>query len=313
MSLTSYKPELWISIPAGSIALIIQGRHLEGISGMLLRTLFLAPILFISSLAFADSSKSKDAGAAQTPPKVTAPDSSKLSESVNGSFYHPDGLSGIQCTIAMNWSDFYNALKMKVPEERMHKIESLQIHSTAFRGKTAELTFDWLKGPADTKDELEGGMKQIIGGFYQTYWSLMATAPIPRARDISRIEPQPDGTTKLFEADANNKIEIDLDSKQTPTHYAFDTAAFKGTFDLQYVDSPKPSPGDLRRLSDSHIVANIGASSFNVGIHLDYQQVDGFFVPRHVSYDIAGAYSVSLEFIGCSTMKPRPLAAIPSQ
>ncbi len=280
---------------------------------MLLRTLFLAPILFMSSLAVADSSKSKDAAAAQTPPKVTAPDSSKLAGAVNGSFYHPDGLSGIQCTVAMNWSDFYNALRVKVPEERMHEIEGLQIHSTAFRGKAVELTFDWLNGPVDTKDQLEGGMKQIVGGFCQTYWSLMASAPIPRATDISRIEPQPDGTTKVFESDANNKIEIDLDDKKTPTHHTFDTAVFKGTFDLQYVDSPKPSPGDLRRLSDSHIMANIGASSFNVAIHLEYQLVDGFFVPGHVSYDIVGAYFVSLEFIGCSTMKPPPLAAIPSQ
>src|ERR1035441_9056484 len=188
-------------------------------------------------------------------------------------------------------ADFYNALKMKVPEERMHKIESLQIHSTAFRGKTAELTFDWLKGPADTKDELEGGMKQIIGGFYQTYWSLMATAPIPRARDISRIEPQPDGTTKLFEADANNKIEIDLDSKQTPTHYAFDTAAFKGTFDLQYVDSPKPSPGDLRRLSDSHIVANIGASDLQT--------------PTHYAFDTA-AFKGTFDLQYVDSPKPSP-------
>lgn len=66
-------------------------------------------------------------------------------------------------------------------------------------------------------------------------------------------------------------------------------------------------------MSGAHILANIGASSFNVEIRMDYQKVDGFFVPQHVTYDIVGAYAVSVEFIGCSTIKPPPSAADPGK
>lgn len=258
---------------------------------MLSHALFLAPLLFMSSLSIADTAKPKDAVTTQTPPKVIALGSEKLAASINGSFYHPDDLAGIQCAVAINWSDFYNAAKVKVPEERLHVIEGVQIHSTAVRNKTPELTFSWLNGQLDTKDQLESGIQEIVGGFYQSYWSLLAVPPIPRVTDISRIEPQPDGTNKVYESDANNRVVIDLDRRDTPTHYAFDTPAFKGTFDLQFVESPTPSPGDVRRLSDVHILANVGASSFNVGVRLDYQPVDGFYIPRHVTYEIVGAYS----------------------
>lgn len=277
------------------------------------RVSFLVPLLLMSHMALADSAKPKEADAAKVAPKVAAPDAEKLAKSVNASFYHPEQLNGIQCAVTVDWPKLFEALKTKVPEERMHMLENVQIHSTALRNKSAELTFSWPDGAPSTKDQLEGGLRQMVGGFYQSYWSLMASAPIPKASEISRIEPQADGTTKIYESDANNKVVIDLDSNKTPTHYAFDTTAFKGVFDLKYVDSPKPSAGDLRRMSSAHILANIGASSFNVEIRMDYQPVDGFFVPQHVTYDIVGAYAVSVEFIGCSTIKPPPLAAEPEK
>lgn len=213
---------------------------------MLRRVLLFLCLLFLNCLAFADSTKPKAEGTAEATPKVTAPDAEKLAKSVNASFYHPDQLNGIQCAVTVDWPKLFEALKTKVPEERMHALESVQIHSTALRSKPTELTISWPDGAPTTKDQLEGGLRQMVGGFYQTYWSLMATVPMPKASDISRIEPQPDGTTKVYESDANNKVIIDLDNQYTPTHYGFDTTAFKGAFDLKYVDSPNQSPGDLR-------------------------------------------------------------------
>ncbi len=277
---------------------------------MLSRVFLLGPVLLMTSLWAADSAKPKAADDAQKQPKVSNPDLQKLADNVNGSYYHPDRLPGLQCTVAIDWSGLYNALKVKVPPERLHAIEGVQIHSKALRNKPPEITFSWLNGAPDTKDQLEDGTRQMIGGLYQWYWSMMASPPLLKTSDNFRLEPQPDGTAKLYESDPNNKIVVDLDKNDAPTRYAFDTPAFKGTFDFTYVDSPAPARGDLRRVSSVHVVSNFGASSFNVGLDFDYQQVDGYFVPKHVTYNLIGAYSISMEFIACSTTEA-PLGDTP--
>jgi hypothetical protein len=281
-------------------------------SAMFIRAFLLVPVLLMTSLSVANSPKSKNANAEQKSPEASLPNLQKFADSVNGSYYHPDLLPGLQCTVAVDWSDLFNSAKVKVPQERMHAIDGAQIQFKTLRNKPPEFTFSWLNGPPDTRDQLEGGIRQMVGGFYQSYWSLVASPPIPKASEISRVEPQPDGTTKIYESDPNNKVVIDLDQHDTPTHYAFDTPAFKGTIDIKYADSSTPVPGDLRRISSFHVMANVGASSFNVGVDLDYQQVEGYFVPRRVTYNLVGAYSVSMEFVGCSTIST-PLAAKPQE
>ena len=47
----------------------------------------------------------------------------------------------------------------------------------------------------------------------------------------------------------------------------------------------------------------LGNSTMNVTLSLDYQAVDGFYIPSHVSYSTAGAYSLSMDFSGCSVFK----------
>jgi hypothetical protein len=277
--------------------------------------LLIAHILLVSS-AMADgplSTKSQVVAGGQIPVKSLPFDPQKLAASINGSFYRPDQLSGLQCAVSVDWAGFYNGLKIKVPEARLHAIDGVQIHYTAIRNKTPDVTFNWVNGEPDTRDQLEGGIKQIVGGFYQTYWPLMASPPITKAAEIQRIEPQADGTKKIYESDANNKVVIDLDKNDTPTHYAFDTPAFKGAFDLQFVDSPEPTANDLRRISQLHLVTNIGASSLNVQVDLDYQPVEGYVVPRHVTYNVVGAYSISMEFIGCSAIKAPAFVISPAQ
>ena len=54
------------------------------------------------------------------------------------------------------------------------------------------------------------------------------------------------GEMNIFESDINNKVEISLDKNFAPVHWVYDSAAFKGTFDMDFADSPIPAPGDLR-------------------------------------------------------------------
>lgn len=281
----------------------------------MLRAILTAITLFTAMYANADSTQAKSQEPTQNaiPVKSLPIDPGKLVMAVNGSFYHPDNLTEIQCAVSLNWNSFFNALNIKVPEVRMHALNGLQIHYSALRNKRPEIDFNWVNGRADTSDQLEDGLKQIISGFYQIYWPLMASTPIRKATEMERVETQPDGTLKIFESDANNKVAIALDKNFAPAHWTYDTPVYKGTFDLNFADSVKPLPGDLRRLSNMHIISNTGASTMNVKIDLDYQPVSGVNIPHHVSYDIVGAYSIALEFVGCTVSTTSDSEATPSQ
>jgi hypothetical protein len=281
----------------------------------MLRAILIAFTLLTANYAYADSIHSKPEAPEQNkiPVRSLPIDPDKLVSAINGSFYHPDDLTGIQCAVSLDWNSFFSSLKVKVPEARMQALNGLQIHYSAQRNKRPELNFNWVDGRADTAEQLEDGIKQMIGGFYQTYWPLMASTPIRKASEIGRVETQPDGTLKIFESDANNKVDIGLDKNFAPTHWNYDSPAYKGTFDLDFTDSPRPLPGDLRRLTKMHLVANTGASSMNVQIDLDYQPVNGTYIPHHVTYDIIGAYSIELEFIGCTINKSSDSTTTPSQ
>jgi hypothetical protein len=108
---------------------------------------------------------------------------------------------------------------------------------------------------------------------------------------------------KVYTSSQNVNVVITADKERTPTHYTLDSPAMNGTIDLHYASSPKPVPGDLRRISSMDMSEQIGNSTMNVKLSLDYQAVDGFYVPRHVSYNLGGAYSLLMDFSGCSVSK----------
>jgi len=142
-----------------------------------------------------------------------------------------------------------------------------------------------------------------LGGFYQLYWSMVASSPIGDAAEIAKIEPLPDGGAKVYSSSQNANVVITVDKENTPTHYTLDSPALNGTIDFHYIPSPKPIPSDLRRISSMDASEQIGTSIINVKLALDYQAVGGFYIPGHVSYNVGGAYSLSMEFSGCSVSK----------
>ena len=273
---------------------------------MMFRLALFTLVSLAGSLAAAQPPPANPQGTApyQIPASNPPIDPQKLASAINASFYHPDKLNGITCAVRGDWPAMYKSLNITPPVPRMLAIKGLKMRYTAARKKLPELTFDWTSGPPDMKDEFETGVKQMIGGFYQSYWTVMATPPMNSGSEIARIEPQKDGTTKVYESGKDSKVAIILDKNDTPTHYEFDTPAAKGEFDLQYIASPNPVPGDLRRISNLRINSKIGESSFNVAVSMTYQVVDEFFVPRRIRYEMIGAYSIALEFSGCSVLNP---------
>ena len=263
-------------------------------------------LLFVgASLLSAQQPASAPAKSADAPIPIKNPplDPDRVAKDLNGSYYHPDKLNTLDCTLAVDWSAFFKALKVQVPEERMKTIQGLKINSHAVRGKLPELTFGWTAGEIDTKDQLEEGLKRMVGGFYQMYWSMIAGPAIENGTGITKVEPTPEAGRKVYTNTNGMEVDFDLDKDSAPTHYTIDSTLMKGTIDLEYTPSPNPVPGDLRRLTSAKVNETIGTSSMNVILNLDYQPAGEFDVPNHVSFDLVGAYSVDMEFANCTATK----------
>jgi hypothetical protein len=255
--------------------------------------------LLVAQQAAATSPKSETRRQAETPPN----DPALVAAAIRGSYYHPDAMAGLDCTISVDWPTFFSALKLNLAADRLKAIQNLKIRSHATRGKSPKITFEWTGGALDNKEQFEDGLKQTLGGFYQMYWNIVASSPISNASEIAKIEPLPDGGAKVYSSSQNINLVISTDKEKTPMHYTLDSPAMNGTIDLHYVSSPKPVPGDLRRISSMDASEQIGNSTMNVTLSLDYQAVDGLYIPSHVSYNIGGAYSLSMDFSGCSVFK----------
>jgi hypothetical protein len=227
-------------------------------------------------------------------------DPAKLSEIIRGSYYHPDDLSSLDCAVSVDWVSFFGSSKVSLAADRMKVLQGLKVHSHAVRGKVTELTFDWSAGELTTKDQMESGLKQMIGGFYQMYWSMIAKGLVTNGNDLKKVEPMPDGSAMVDLSSQGMSLVITVNKDGSPTRWALDSPAMKGTVDPQFAPSPQPVPGDLRRISSMKVVEHIGESNINVDLSLDYQEINGLFVPKSVSFGAVGAYTIPMEFSGCS-------------
>ncbi len=230
-------------------------------------------------------------------------DPATVASAIRDSYYHPDEMSGLNCTVSVDWPAFFSGMKLNPAADRLKAMQDLNVRSQAVRGKSPNITFEWTGGALDNKEQLEDGLKQTLGGFYQMYWSMVASSPIGNAAEIAKIEPLPDGAARVYSSSKNTNVVITVNKESTPTHYTLDSPALNGTIDLHYIPSPKPVPGDLRRISSVDVSELIGTTIINVKLTIDYQAVGGFYIPGHVSYSIGGAYSLSMDFSDCSVSK----------
>jgi hypothetical protein len=283
----------------------MDNNRLQG-SEFIMRPLLLLSLLVLGPNLFAaqeQSPASQKSGTIKLPAGTLPYDPAVVAAAIRDSYYHPDKMSALECAVSVNWPAFFSAAKLNLSEDRLSAIQGLKIRSRAARDKKPEITFEWSRGTFDNKEQFEDGLNQIVGGFYQMYWSMIAVSPISSASDITKIEPRPDGGTEVYSSSQNFKLVTLIDRQNTPTRYTLESPAMNGTMEFRYSSAPKPVPGDLRRISGMDVSERIGTSVINVKLGLDYQLVDGFNVPSHVTYELVGAYSLSMDFSGCSALK----------
>jgi hypothetical protein len=246
-----------------------------------------------------------DAAAASTT-ETLPQDPAKLAAAIKGSYYRPDGLSAMECDVVMDWAALFTALKQDPPPERIAALKGLKTHVVAARGKAPDFTFDWITGVVGNKEQIEGGLKETVGGFYQMYWPIFATPLFETSADIGTVNALSDGSATVSSSGGGEHVVITVDREAKPTHWVLDGPAMKATIDAHYTPSPDPTPGDLNRISSMGVVQNIGTSTMSVELSVDYQPVSGFYIPKSVVFGITGAYSISMEFSGCSVTKTPP-------
>jgi hypothetical protein len=267
-------------------------------------------LLFASALVAQQPARSLKSETSKVTEGAPSNDSALAADAIRDSYYHPDKLAGIDCAVSVDWPSFFNALKATPATDRLQALQGLKVKAQATRDKNPEVTFDWVGGPIDNKQQLEDGLKQMLGGFYQLYWSMVASPPIASSAEISKVEHLQDGGIKIYSSSQNTNIVIITDKDRIPNHYTLKSPAINAEVDVHYIASPKPVPGDPRRISGIDESIQMGTSTINVNVNLDYQAVEGFYIPEHVSYDLVGAYSISMDFSGCSVSKTVSQAAV---
>lgn len=220
-------------------------------------------------------------------------DPAKVAGAIRDSYYHPDGISGLDCNVSVDWQGIFTALNVQPPADFLAKLSGLKIQSKTTRGEAPGVTFDWSAGSLDSTAELEEALRQMVGSFYQMYWFFLASSPIGNAADITRIEPLPDGGAWVYAVSQNVSVIITVDREWTPTRFAVNSPAMQGTIDPHYA-------GDPRRVSSMDLSEQTGASTLNIKLTVDYQDLGNSYVPQQVSFNIEGHTFMIMNFTNCS-------------
>ncbi len=268
-------------------------------------------LMATSMLAPQDQSHSSPASNSdQVPVHSLAIDPDGLAGAVRDSYYHPDNLSALECNVSFDWSGILHALNIDdLSPERGKIVDGLKLRTRAVRNTAAEVTLNWTGGdPPENKDRIESGIKQLVSSFYQIYWQMMASPSLPVGASFAKVEPLEDGSVKAYVTQAMGSTEITIDKDRIPVHYSIENPAMNAIIDAHYTPSPRPIAGDLRRLTQLDVSQQKGASTRNVEVILDYQAVNEFYVPQHVTFNVVGGFSVGMDFSGCSATKGVPAA-----
>lgn len=245
--------------------------------------------------AFAQISSAKRTASPASP----AVDAVQVSRSIKASYYHPDPLPGLDCTIAVDWEAMFKGEDL--PPETLKVLKGLQIKLHSPRFADADMTFDWTDGRMNNTDQVIRGLKMSLGGFFDVvYWHVIASPPVPFSPEINRIEAGANGVTKIYSTHQGASVTTTIDSHFTPSQVVSESEERKTIYDFQFSPSPNPEPGDQRRLSGLDVREHQGNTDTHMQFALDYQKLDYYYIPRHVHSVVVGHDVMDFELTGCT-------------
>jgi hypothetical protein len=240
-------------------------------------------------------------------------DYAKLAAKIDASYYHPDGLSGLDCGTVVDFGSLFKQLGQSPSEELTNELSGFSIKAHALRDQAAKIDIAWLNGVPANKENFESGTRQTLGGFFQMYWGFFGSSISGggQQQDDMQIETLAGGGHLLHGSDHGAKMTVEVDSDNVPAKLSMDSGAMKVTAEFHFAPTQVPAPGDLRRLTFLDYSNQIGTNMINGRISIDYQNVEGFNVPRHLSVGSGGAFALPIELVNCSVAKPAASGAEP--
>jgi hypothetical protein len=241
----------------------------------------------------------------------TPVDAVKLAAEIGASYYHPDGIPGLDCGATVDYGSVFKQLGQTPPDELRKQLAGISIKVRAMADRTPQIDIAWRDGAPANQANIENSLKQAIGGFFQMYWPFLGSSIAGGKKENLHIETRPGGGYLWHEGSQAMNMTLEIDGDNVPGKLSVDTPSMKVTVEFHFAPSQDPKPGDLRRLTFLDFAEQVGTTSINGRLSLDYQDVGGFNVPRHLSLGIGGAYAIPMEFSNCSLSKAAPVGAEP--
>jgi hypothetical protein len=278
------------------------------------RSISLAALLALSGIFAAAQQAANPAGfSSASEPHLTAPkvDGAKVLAGVSASHYHPDDLTEMDCGAVIDWESVMKQLKQTGAPDRMKVLDGMNVELRAQRNKPAMVRVTWANGEPTNKQTIEQGSQQMLGGFFQMYWTVFASALKPSQASSMHIDPRDDGGYAIHNATNSTEFGFNVDRELVPTKVYVKSPSMNVDSTLTFTPAPDPVPGDLRWLTHIDSTITVGTNVTNSTFDIEYQTLGGFHVPKRISIGVGGAYTVPIELIGCSvsrelTVSPPP-------
>src|ERR1019366_6001743 len=100
------------------------------------------------------------------PPSVSNIDSAKLASDIGASYYHPDGLTGLDCGATVDYAGLFKQLGQSPPDELRKQLAGIAIKVRAMANQVPKIDIAWQDGAPTNKESIESGLRQTLGGFF---------------------------------------------------------------------------------------------------------------------------------------------------
>jgi hypothetical protein len=253
---------------------------------------FSSLVLFLSAAMLLIPSACKTSAQSESTP----PDKTQLLSKARQIYYvlQNQGVKSFQCTIQPDWAKFAKFMTQNGTSVDQAKIALITpVAFTAVvdeQGNATATPFLTTGGSVDpTVDQMVGGAKQVIEGFFKSWGSVVFTGIFAPSDDQNlTMSPQPDGIHfSQKTGEANVDLVLNRDSLLTTMKVT--------TTSTIIVMNPKYSKTDKGLLMAS-LNSDINNGTQKVNFEVQYQTVEGFQLPGKVSYQVTfPTQAVSIE------------------
>jgi hypothetical protein len=201
--------------------------------------------------------------------------------------------ASISCDVALDWDGFFQRMKIPMDDAasaRVAKLKSLKISFVSTSDKT-DVKID---GP-EVSQSLSDGLRQQLEGFFQSFWSL-AYASVLQSKpdDPFELTKVPSGYL-IKSTSGTTKVEMEMDKAYLLTAMRVNSPQMVAAMKTVY----KPGADGLFRLYGIDETVSFGETKVVVNMGLDYQTVENFEIPQHLSMSIPGSYSFDYTMKSC--------------